>query len=151
MFITINLKDASNPDMHALYKLTSMAGELIHIGVVPYSQLTAFNDVPVTTYEYGDAFLSIVETGTDRLILANAGLSQTVDPILRERLTQTVQSWSNTATGNIIECIETGEKWPTAQACADAHDLTYGALLNHLKGTKSHNSVKGRTYRKATQ
>ena len=146
MFITINLKETSN--LYVLYKLTSLSGMLIHIGIVPINQLTAFSDVPAPVRdEHGDVYLSIIMTHIDRLVLVNHGLTLG-DPVLKERLTEAAQNWSNTAKGNMVECIETGETFANATVCAEAHDLTYGALLHHLKGTKSHNSVKGRTYRR---
>ena len=146
MFLTINLKEASN--LYVLYKLTTQDGKTIHLGIVPLRQLTTFADVPADIRaEHGDTYLSIIMTHVDRLVLVNHGMA-TDDPVLTERLTQAVQSWSNTANGKAIECIETGETFGSAAACATAHNLTYGALLNHLKGTKSHNTVKGRTYRR---
>lgn len=45
-----------------------------------------------------------------------------------------------------IKCNETGEIFESANAAAKAHDLTYSALHNHIKGKVGHRTVKGKTY-----
>lgn len=49
-------------------------------------------------------------------------------------------------TGKLIRCNETGEIFESVAAAAKAHDLTYQALHNHLKGKVGHRTVKGKTY-----
>ncbi len=131
---------------YALYSLTALDGTTLHLGIVPFSQLTAFDDVP-DELKQGMAYMSVLMTDIDRMKLANHAL-QTEDAILRDRLTETIQAWSIKPTSRTVVCNETKEKWSTATACAEAHDLCYPALLNHLAGRKSFNTVKGRTYRR---
>jgi len=152
MFIEVNLKNTQ--DQYVLYSLTNPAGELIHVGIVRFSELTALSDVPaVVKQDYADrgVFLAVIKTDDDRLKLGNVGLSWLADKEshdLRNRLTGAIKDWSSTANNNEVECIETGEIFVSATQAAEAHDLTYGQLLKHLNGVKSFNSVKGNTYRR---
>lgn len=52
---------------------------------------------------------------------------------------------------SLIECVETGEKWPTIVDAARAHGLGAGNLSNHLRGAPGFNTVKGKTYRRVAQ
>lgn len=49
-----------------------------------------------------------------------------------------------------IECIETGERFPTITAAAIAHGVSQSQLSNHLAGRKYFHRVQGRTYRRVT-
>ena len=154
MFIEVNLTNLT--EQHALYSLTTEVGDLIHVGIVPFKQLTAFNDVPFkdmpSDVDYSDtAYLTIIEVSDDRLKLANAGTEYTTSKKrldLRDRLVDAINSWTGKSNANEVECIETGEVFQSAQAAATAHDLTYGALLAHLQRRRGYKTVKGRTYRK---
>jgi len=147
MFIEIDLKNAAN--QHVLYHLVTAANEIVHIGIVPFNQLTMFNDVP---NEIKDevVYLSVIRIDEDRLKLGNDGLD-TDNYMLRERLLKTVESWSKKSNKQMVECIETGEMFSSAAETARAHNLTYGALINHLAGKKCYKTVKGKTYRKVSQ
>ncbi len=48
----------------------------------------------------------------------------------------------------VIECLDTGEKWPTLAEAARAHGLGAGNLSKHLRGAAGFNTVKGRRYRR---
>jgi len=147
--IEINFKHATTH--YALYNLVTPSGEIIHIGIIPFNQLTAVADMPLTIREeYDKAYLSVLMVDEDRMKLANHGL-QTDVPELRERLLKIIESWGKKTVQHAIRCVETGESWESAAECAKAHDLTYGALLRHLSGDKSFNSVKGKTYRKVEE
>lgn len=143
MYLEIDLNNTAAH--YVLYKLTTQTGDAVHIGVVPFNQLTAFSDVPDSVS--GIVYLSVIMTGIDRLVLADYGL-KTEDHVLHERLAAVIKSWSIHSSKQGVMCVETLEQWPSAAECARDHDLTYGALLKHLDGEKSFNSVKGRTYRK---
>lgn len=152
MYLEVNLEDLSN--QYALYSLTTQDGDLIHVGIVPMKQLTALSDLPEALRQQ-IVYLSIIKYDTDRLKLANIGtdwITQRGNDELRNRLINVINSWSNKSAGtNQVECIETGEIFSSAADAARQHDLTHGALLKHLKGEKSFNSVKGRTYRRVSQ
>ncbi len=45
-----------------------------------------------------------------------------------------------------IKCVDTGEIWKSANACAAAHELAQPALSNHLNNMPGYRSVKGRQY-----
>ena len=133
---------------YALYNLVAPDGTVLHIGIVPFSQLTAFNDVP-NEVKQDMAYMSILMTDEDRNILANHAL-ETDDIALRDRLTRAIKSWSTNLTinTNAVYCVEDEEQWPSVRACALDRDLTYGQLLAHIAGTKGYDSVKGKTYKK---
>jgi len=144
--IEINFEHAMTH--YALYNLVTPSGELIHIGIAPFNQLTAIPDVPIHVRDmYGVAYLSVIMVDEDREKLANVALKTDV-PELHERIVKQVKAWSIRTSKQAVECIETGETWDSAKACAEAHNLTYGALLQHLAGVKSFDTVKGKTYRK---
>lgn len=45
-----------------------------------------------------------------------------------------------------VRCVETGQVWATAAACADDQGIDPAALSRHLRGAAGHNSVRGRRY-----
>lgn len=135
---------------YTLYKLTKPCGELIHVGIVPFDRLTALNDVP-HPLPTDNAWISVIKSDDDRLKLANNGLAWLEEqdrPDLIDRLKEVINTWSAGAHDLFVECIETGETWDSAAQAARAHDLSYSALIKHLNGEKSFNSVKKRTYRR---
>ena len=130
---------------YVLYNIVSQDGELLHLGIVPLNQLTAFSDVP-KDLTLDKVIISVIMTDIDRMKLANHAM-QTDCPVIKERIIKTVMSWSKSSQYT-VKCIETGKVYRTAQECATANDLTYGALLKHLKGKKGFVTVKGNTYRR---
>lgn len=60
----------------------------------------------------------------------------------RPRITQPVEQ---------VECIETGERFASIAAAADAHNVAYSQLHNHVTGKRGHKTVHGRTYRKVIE
>lgn len=145
--IEIDLDNIQN--QFALYSLTNTDGRLVHLGIVPFKQLTALNDFQGG----GIVYMTIIQKDVDRLKLANNGIAWVQERDrndLHQRLMNNIQSWSVKSNNKSVECIETGEIFSSAADVALQHDLTYGALLKHLKGEKSFNTVKGKTYRKVS-
>lgn len=50
-----------------------------------------------------------------------------------------------------IECVETGQRWPSAAECARQQGINPGNLANHLNNRAGFRSVRGLTYRRVTQ
>ncbi len=46
--------------------------------------------------------------------------------------------------GNIVQCDQTGEKWPSQNLCSIANKIDSGVLSMHLNGKKEH--VNNKTY-----
>lgn len=133
-------------DEYVLYTLATSADVLVYFGIARFKEMTISNGF-FEKLPDERLWLQFVKIDHDREILMNEAIAMVnaaKRPDLREGLRNMAKSWNEGG----IECIETGEVFPSAKAAATAHDLTYGQLLKHLKGEKSFNTVKGRTYRK---
>lgn len=146
MFLELPTKDYNM--QYALYKITDTNTRLIDMNVISLrllSTLEGMREFPKTE----KMFLTILETNVDRVKLANKALLLCHEKgrnDLKERINTTVQHWQQTNNKNAVRCIETGEEFSSAAACAETHDLTYNALIRHLNNVKSYNTVKGKTY-----
>lgn len=133
----------------AYYTLTTSDGELFHAGIVQFKNLTLFRDVP---WQPSDKYyLSIIQTDEDPMKLANHAVEDLKNRNagkLQWNIIGAVQSFSrnNTKLGKAVECVETGEIWQSAVACADANNLSYTQLINHLRQRIGHKTVKGKRY-----
>lgn len=146
MFLQLPTKDYKT--RYALYKLTNYKQQVLHIGVVKLSALTAFEDIKELPKDE-DVFMTVLQIDVDRLKLANRALllcHEKGRDDLKEGVQETVNSWTKPISANAVRCIETGEVFGSAAECAEKHDLTYNALIRHLNGVKSYNSVKKKTY-----
>lgn len=149
MYVKITTKNLAK--QHVLYTLTTMEGKLVHIAVVPLTYLGSFTDVKAEPQEL---YLSIIKISENRINLMEHALAFAGDKKcygLKNDLTAIAIDMMKNKKDNSIICVETGEIFKTAMECSTAHDLTYSALLSHLKQSKSHRTVKGRTYRKAAE
>lgn len=138
-------------DLWALYTLTNAAGEIFHLDIVKFQSITNIQDV---TLPDGQIYLTVVDTDTDRLKVANRAqeyVLQQGHKTLQWRVVEIVKSWNhgNRRHGNPVMCIDTGETFTSAKAACDAHGLTYSQLVRHLKGEIGYKTVKGKRYAKS--
>lgn len=127
--------------------LTDAAGKAFYADIVKFSELTVLDGV-----EAERAYLTIIDTDTDWQKLVNRSMSAVVTrgtPDLQWKIRDAMERITKTTHANskAVVCVDTGERFVSALACANAHELTYGQLLNHLNHPQSWRSVKKKKYR----
>lgn len=130
---------------NVLFQLTTGDGKISSLHIEPFKMMLTNITTDTETY------LLIIATDADKLKLGNKALSiaeDSGDPLLIKNVQDMVLSWQSTGKkrGEPVQCITTGEVFANASEAADKHDLTYGALLRHLKGERGYKTVKGKTY-----
>lgn len=141
MYTEINVNHYKNE--YILYYITDVTGSILQVNIVKFTDSTAFIDLPKTQYD--KLYQVIIAKNTDKEILLNNAIlwanSNNCQHLLKQ-ITLTDRM--------VIICNETGEKFNTATEVCAAHNLSYSAVINHLKGKKSFNSVKGKTYKRVS-
>lgn len=118
----------------------------VFVGHCKLTQMFAFPDARRDMgSNFPDAFIfRVTDDCPDRSTAARAhGVRVRENGIIKELARQRLSVASS-----VIECVETGEKWPSVVEAARAHGLGAGNLSNHLRGSAGFNTVKGKTYRR---
>lgn len=127
------------------YTLSNEKGVIIYLGIRPYRQLLNFKPHELSEQLY----MTIVLHDKDRLKLYNAFVRYCKEKNLEHltpQLRDIYKSWNLKTKQKEVVCLDTGEMFESAIIASRTHDLTYGALLKHLKKEKSYITVKGRKY-----
>ena len=142
MYIKIE-RDLQNKQL--AYVLSNKDGHPVYVGIRPYRQLLNF-----TPHELSEElYLTVILNHKDRSKLYNSFVKWCKDnkhEFLLPQLKDLYKSWLIKSKQKEVACIDTGEVFESAIMAAREHDLTYGALLKHLKNEKSYITVKGRKY-----
>lgn len=135
--------------MYAVYQHKDVNGTIQYIGYTPLADLFSLDDALSNTewqnfYSKNDEFLEIevLSLTTDE----QEAIRESGRLIMEYRPPCNVKGMHINTKYQDVVCIETGERFRNARACAHAHNLTYSHLYNHLRGKPGHKTVKGRTY-----
>lgn len=121
--------------------MDAMTGEIVHVGEIKLSQLTTLSDSIANPKVIQDRLYNINVFD----ISDNAGLCARAAGMKRRELNIPVLPRPR---ASAVECIETGERFPSAVAAAQAHNIAPSNLSNHLNNKQGFSHVGGRTYRK---
>lgn len=141
MFLKLNTKQYE--DQWVCYTLKDSTGQLLHVGIVAMTALTALNDVDRTKIMDDEVYLTIIDSDIDKMKLANrANLHYPSQvQLIYQRWTAGPKKY-----GKPVRCSETGKTWASIRACCDDRGLTYTQLINHLNGMSGYKTVKKKIY-----
>ena len=150
MFITLN--PVKFKDQFAAYSLTDSAGRLLFVGIGRLPDILSLPGAP-SNWGAETSINMIISTPVDDYMrAANDALMIATDANradLVEVLKGAVDKMQRPPkrAGRPVECIETGQRYFSTTAAAEANNASYCALQKHLKGAVGYKSVKGHTYR----
>ncbi|AHJ10764.1 hypothetical protein P106B_81 [Rhizobium phage vB_RglS_P106B] len=135
--------------LYAIYTHADINGTIRYVGVTPLSELFTLQDAQCNSL-WSDAFAAPLTTLEIKVIALTPNEKEA---FLEQRRLIGIHNpecnrkgyWIDPKRQN-VQCVETGETWPTISAAAAAHGLAISALSNHLKRKPGHRTVKGRTY-----
>lgn len=143
MYQIINVKTFR--EEYVLYYLSDSKGNLLQLDCTRFVNLTTLTDIPITSDEI--LTQTIIAKNIDKNILMNVAQTWCSNMNCQHLFQEFLKRTSDKKNGYIV-CNDTGEIFATVRETCDKHNLSYAALINHLKRRKSYNSVKGKTYTK---
>lgn len=146
--INLIVQTARIDNFYAVYIHRDAADTIQFIGVSPLLDLYRFEDA-----RRNSLWSSIFELPNAVIDMQVVGITDNQREAYREqqRLIAAYKPACNRkgyyVSNNVaVRCIDTGEIFESAAACARAHNIANSALINHLNEKVGHRSVKGRTY-----
>lgn len=147
----LSLPTAAYRDQWVAFTLKDCDAKIIYFNIVRFVDLTSLegftmpDGCPVV-------YLEVIDNDVDRVKLANRMIGEMQKRAAQElqwRVVEIVKSWThgNKRYGRPVSCVETGERYVSVKACADANNLSYSQLINHLKNMVGYKTVKGRHYK----
>ena len=121
------------------YLLMTSEGEVITGGITPFESMGKI------VAPRDGCYISILLAHSERGWAAGA-VDTWARKNNRQDITDKMVASMQAGRRRQVQCNETGEVWDSAIIAADAHNLTYNQLLQHLKRTRGFKTVKGRTY-----
>lgn len=119
------------------YILTDSNGQLVRADIESYNQLL---NIPIES----DGEIHPIMFNTDRIKLYNQFKQYCADNKLSDIFKANVRTIIKP--DKRVVCNDTGEVFKNPAEASRAHNISYDALLKHLKGTPYYKSVKGRVY-----
>ena len=132
-----------------VYKLTDINNTVLYIGVAKLSEIYKINEA-----RKNSEFIRLVNHNSligieithigDEKFCRNEAFRQVWDikPVCN------VKGKASHGYRTAIECVETGETFPTISAAANSHGVAQSNISSHLAGKTGYRSVAGKTYKR---
>lgn len=149
----INVVTATNDVrwLYAIYMHMDVDDKVQYVGVTPLSELFKLTDAQCNS-KWAEVFSR--DNNGLRIFVHSLTSDEREAHKTKSELVTKYQPYCNlkgfwiSPERQRVVCNETGESFETIKAAADAHNLTYSQLYNHVNGKPGHKTVKGRTYRR---
>lgn len=133
----------------AVYQVVDASGDIVFIGSCKADRVFSLPDARRNTefikrFEVPGEYygITVIEYTAERIVAAKNAM----------RYIAAIKPHCNThgivaSLGKQIECIETGERWPSMMACVRALNLSQPQMSAHINRKSGYATVHGRTYR----
>ena len=144
MKFEINLSAEDLESLWVVYKLTRVDASIVDY--VGYCRLSHFASLPdarkIAGFNLHKKYrIEIIALCGDKK--GAAGMNASIVANM-----PSVPKFNKLEKSRSIQCIETGEIYPSIRAAALANGADTGALSRHINGSPSHNTIKGKTFRR---